>query len=127
MDWNVTVKDSTGKADQFDFGAGELDVDILESTRIDLDDRPVILRLPEDDASPNGTVTVRQLPVKGWVAYAKQPYKDEVMAGVRIYARGKIVSQTRDFDIPTGFTGEFKLRTYLTGSLKQTGWMQRRI
>ena len=56
------------------------------------------------------------LPVSGWVAYAKDPYKDEVMAGVRLYARGKIVAQTRDFEIKTGFTGEFKMRSYLTGS-----------
>ena len=39
------------------------------------------------------------------------------MAGVRIYARGKIVAQTRDFDIRTGFTGEFKMRSYLTGAI----------
>ena len=53
----------------------------------------------------------------GWVAYARDPYKDEVMAGVRLYARGKIVAQTRDFDIKTGFTGEFKMRSYLTGAI----------
>ena len=39
------------------------------------------------------------------------------MAGVRLYARGKIVAQTRDFDINTGFTGEFKMRSYLTGAI----------
>ncbi len=39
------------------------------------------------------------------------------MAGVRLYARGKIVAQTRDFDIKTGFTGEFKMRSYLTGEI----------
>ena len=39
------------------------------------------------------------------------------MAGVRIYTRGKIVTQTRDFNISTGFTGEFKLRSYLTGAI----------
>ncbi len=39
------------------------------------------------------------------------------MAGVRLYARGKIVAQTRDFDIKTGFTGEFKMRSYLTGAI----------
>ena len=25
----------------------------------------------------------------GWVAYSKKPYKDDLMAGVRIYCRGK--------------------------------------
>ena len=73
-------------------------------TRIEVDDRPV-------------KVEDQFLPVSGWVAYAKDPYKDEVMAGVRLYARGKIVAQTRDFDIKTGFTGEFKMRSYLTGEI----------
>jgi hypothetical protein len=53
----------------------------------------------------------------GWVAYSKQPYRDEAMAGVRIYARGKIVAQTRDFGIGHGFTGEFKLNSYLVGAI----------
>ena len=39
------------------------------------------------------------------------------MAGVRLFARGKIVAQTRDFDIKSGFTGEFKMRSYLTGEI----------
>lgn len=116
-DWNVTVKDTGGSGEQFDFGEGELDVSILEPTRIDVAGRPVVVRVPVDDSDPDGEVNERELSVTGWVAYARQPYKDEVMAGVRIYARGKIVSQTRDFNIPTGFTGEFKLRTYLTGQI----------
>ena len=80
-------------------------MDVLEQTRIDVGNRPVQV---SDD---------QYRAVSGWVAYAKDPYKDEVMAGVRIYARGKIVAQTRDFDIETGFTGEFKMRSYLTGAI----------
>jgi hypothetical protein len=57
------------------------------------------------------------LPVRGWVAYARDPYKDEAMAGVRIFARGKLVAQTRDFDIQSGFTGEYKMRSYLVGEV----------
>ncbi len=100
--WSVRLEDSIGKDDPISLGT--LNVDVLPCTRIEVDDRPV-------------KVEDRFLPVSGWVAYAKDPYKDEVMAGVRLYARGKIVAQTRDFDIKTGFTGEFKMRSYLTGAI----------
>ena len=100
--WSVRLVDSTGEEDPIDLGT--LNVDIMLGTRIEVDDRPV-------------KVEDQFLPVSGWVAYAKDPYKDEVMAGVRLYARGKIVAQTRDFDIKTGFTGEFKMRSYLTGAI----------
>ena len=100
--WSVRLEDSIGKDDPIDLGT--LNVDVLPGTRIEVDDRPV-------------KVEDQFLPVSGWVAYAKDPYKDEVMAGVRLYSRGKIVAQTRDFDIKTGFTGEFKMRSYLTGAI----------
>ena len=100
--WSVRLDDSTGENEPIDLGT--LNVDVMPGTRIEVDNRPV-------------KVEDRFLPVSGWVAYAKDPYKDEVMAGVRLYARGKIVAQTRDFDIKTGFTGEFKMRSYLTGAI----------
>ena len=102
-DWKVNISDSLGKSLSIELGT--LEVDVIEQTRIDVAKRPVKL---SDDQYRS---------VSGWVAYAKDPYKDEVMAGVRIYARGKIVAQTRDFDIKTGFTGEFKMRSYLTGAI----------
>ena len=102
INWSVQLKDSTGKDDPIDLGT--LNVDVMVGTRVEVDDRPV-------------EVEGQFLPVSGWVGYAKDPYKDEVMAGVRLYARGKIVAQTRDFDIKTGFTGEFKMRSYLTGAI----------
>ncbi len=100
--WSVRLEDTTGEEDPIDLGT--LNVDTLPGARIEVDDRPVKV-----DGQP--------LAVSGWVGYAKDPYKDEVMAGVRLYARGKIVAQTRDFDIKTGFTGEFKMRSYLTGAI----------
>lgn len=102
-DWKVKITDGSGHEAPIELSGAELEVGVLESTRVAVDDRPV--RLPDGST----------LPVSGWIAYAKEPYKDDVMAGVRIYARGKIVSQTRDFNVPTGFHGEFKLRSYLTG------------
>lgn len=76
----------------------------MDGTKIDVSDRPVIC-------------ADKVLPVTGWVAYSKHSYKDDTMAGIRIFARGKIVAQTRDFGIGTGFTGEYKLRTYLVGEI----------
>ena len=100
--WTVRLEDSSAKNELIELGT--LNVDLLDGTLIDVGDRPV-------------NVEGRFFPVSGWVAYAKDSYKDEVMAGIRLYARGKIVAQTRDFDIKTGFTGEFKMRSYLTGMI----------
>ncbi|MBI2788987.1 MAG: hypothetical protein HYX59_09930 [Elusimicrobia bacterium] len=59
----------------------------------------------------------RFYPIKGWVAYSKKPYKDELMAGVRIYCRGKIAAQTHIFNLRAGFTGEYDIRSYLVGEI----------
>ena len=55
--------------------------------------------------------------VTGWMAYSRAPYKDELMAGVRIYCRGKIAAQTSIFNQRAGFTGEHSVRSYLVGEL----------
>ena len=59
----------------------------------------------------------RFYPIIGWIAYAKEAYKDELMAGVRIYCRGKFAAQTTVFNRASGFTGEFGIRTYIIGEL----------
>ena len=56
-------------------------------------------------------------PVTGWVAYSDKPYKDDLMAGVRIYCRHKIAAQSRIFNMHAGFTGEHDIRSYLIGEL----------
>lgn len=56
-------------------------------------------------------------PITGWVGYSKHPYKDDLMAGVRIYCRGKIAAQTHIFNMKAGFTGEYDIRSYLVGEL----------
>lgn len=101
--WNVEVFDSLNLGNSFLIG--NLDISIMEGTQIDVADRPIEL---EDGG---------RLDVTGWVAYAREPYKDEAMAGVRIFTRGKLVAQTRDFDIPSGFTGEYKMRSYIVGEI----------
>ena len=64
----------------------------------------------------------RFYPVLGWIAYAKESYRDDLMAGVRIYCRGKIAAQTSVFNRKSGFTGEFNIRSYLVGEL-HTDWL----
>lgn len=107
-DWKVKVVDSVADdaagIETQQFYLGDLKVDMLEDTKISVDARPVEFE-------------ETYLPVSGWVGYAKDPYKDETMAGVRLFARGKLVAQTRDFGIAAGFTGEFKLRSYLVGAV----------
>src|SRR5436189_238138 len=56
-------------------------------------------------------------PLTGWIAYSQHPYKDDLMAGVRIYCRGKIAAQTHIFNMKAGFTGEYDIRSYLIGTL----------
>ena len=82
-----------------------MDVAVVEKTRINLFSRPVT------------TESGRQLQVAGWLAMAKDAYKNEETAGVRIYARNKLVATTRDFEQPAGFTGEFTIRSYLVGQV----------
>ena len=76
-----------------------------DETRVDLNDRPV--RFDEG----------KELPVEGYVAMAKQSYRNEDETGVRIYARNKLVAHTNDFGIPSGFTGEHTARSYLVGEI----------
>lgn len=59
----------------------------------------------------------KNFPVRGWVGYAREPYKDDLMAGVRIYCRGKIAAQTSVFNRRAGFTGEHDVRSYLVGEV----------
>jgi hypothetical protein len=59
----------------------------------------------------------KDYPLVGWVAYSKQPYKDDLMAGIRVYCRGKIAAQTSIFNMKAGFTGEYDVRSYLVGEL----------
>jgi hypothetical protein len=103
-DWRVDAVDSADPSNSFTVG-DELAIAVLEGTMTELDGRLIDLE--------DGT----RLPVRGWVGYARDPYKDEAMAGIRIFARGKLVAQTRDFDIQPGFTGEFKMRSYIVGQL----------
>ncbi|MFH8219848.1 ATP-binding protein [Streptomyces sp. NPDC018034] len=104
-DWNVQLHNTEETLFPESLHLGELDIEILEETKMIIDDRCV------------ETEGGEKLPISGWLAYTRKPYKDEAMAGIRIFSRGKIVSQTRDFGIPSGFHGEYSIRSYLVGEI----------
>lgn len=105
-DFKVSVEDTRNPEENPPFEIGSLDIPLMEGTRVDLSDEPV--PLPDEE---------RTLPVSGWMGLARGAYKNQEMAGVRIYARGKIVATTRAFGQSAGFTGEFTVRSYLVGEI----------
>lgn len=100
-DFSITVHDSR-TSESFDIP--KFQVEVNDATKIDVKGRPV-------------AYDGKSLPVTGWLAFGKKAIRDEEEAGVRIYARGKIVATTRDFEQPAGFTGEFTMRSYLVGEI----------
>lgn len=133
--WQIQLID-TGKPPE-DAGrsrtVGEFQVEVKPETKIIFDlektaggkkvKQPLIYRVFNADGSIRTDLEAqfshedKTYPVTGWVAYSKQPYKDELMAGVRIYCRGKIAAQTHIFNMKAGFTGEYDIRSYLVGEL----------
>ena len=103
--FKIVVEDSGDPKDKPGTTVTSVSIPVVDETRIDLASRPV----------PTNSGT--SLPVTGWIGMAKQGYKHEELAGVRIYARNKIVASTRDFGLMSGFTGENTLRSYLVGEL----------
>lgn len=100
-DFKIIVTDAITKETH---EVSELHIDLMDGTKIEIDNKPV----------PLGT---RCLPVMGWIAYARDPYKNEEVAGVRIYARKKLAATSRDFGRKSGFTGEFTIRSYMVGKI----------
>ncbi|MHB8618152.1 MAG: ATP-binding protein, partial [Chloroflexota bacterium] len=103
-DFAIRLRDTRVKPPE-DTPVKSYDVPVVEETRVDISEHPVTTDAGET------------FPVRGWLALAKSSYKNEELAGVRIYARGKIVATTRDFEQPAGFTGEFTMRSYLVGEV----------
>ena len=102
-DFKISVTDSKTEKEREVSG---LNVEIMDGTKIEVDEIPV----PLEGEDP--------LPVSGWIAYAKQSYRNEEMAGVRIYVRGKLAATSRDFGRRAGFTGELTIRTYMVGEIR---------
>jgi hypothetical protein len=120
-DFQVKIINSAAEeGEEKEWILGELDLEINEDTLVDLKDLGKSIEDDKGEKYELPVITLEDgsvLPVTGWIAYSKKSYKNEEMAGIRIYARGKIVSTTRDFGVTSGFTGEFKMRSYLIGEI----------
>jgi len=126
--WKIILRDSTKTAGDPDASrvVGRFDVNVMENTEIRFEPGPndeiagqVFDSFGKgvDGLNAGFTHEERNYPIKGWVGYSKHPYKDDLMAGVRIYCRGKIAAQTSIFNLKAGFTGEHDVRSYLVGEL----------
>lgn len=124
-DWKITLQDNVKTFGGVDYSriVGTFAVETMPNTRIlfryDGGTHEVIG--PDEsmifDLNPGFEYNDRFYSINGWVAYAKHPYKDDLMAGIRIYCRGKIAAQTSVFGRRAGFTGEHNVRSYLVGEL----------
>jgi Histidine kinase-, DNA gyrase B-, and HSP90-like ATPase len=126
--WKIELVDSikTPSDPQHRALVGQFAINTMENTKIlfkpgkngEIDKKAVDEDGQPIDGTTSGfTYDGKNYPVRGWVAYAKEPYKDDLMAGVRIYCRGKIAAQTNVFNRRAGFTGEHDVRSYLVGEL----------
>ena len=128
--WSVKLIDSlkTQEDDAHSRVVGEFSVEKMDNTEILLGEdhetngtSNYLAKGPDskkmDDMRAGFEYEGKFYPVTGWVAYSKHPYKDDLMAGVRIYCRGKIAAQTSIFNMKAGFTGEYDIRSYLIGEL----------
>ena len=125
-DWSIDLMDTTKTTSNpaSSRTVGQFTVDTMPGTKLlfqaNQDNNPET----QDD---NGN-RVAQVPpgfeldgkfygITGWIAYSREPYRDDLMAGIRIYCRGKIAAQTAIFNRKAGFTGEHSVRSYLVGEL----------
>jgi len=132
--WRIILRDSNKKPSDVDYEriVGAFETKVKPGTKITFKRLPTAAedsRDPADfvvkgpsginvgDAQAGFTFEDKFYPIMGWVAYAKEPYKDDLMAGVRIYCRGKIAAQSAVFNLKAGFTGEHDVRSYLIGEL----------
>lgn len=104
-DFKIWIEDTRDPANNPTKLVEPVSVDVVLETKIDLATKPIT------------TESGQTLHATGWLAMARNSYKNEEFAGVRIYARNKIVATTRDFEQPAGFTGEFTIRSYLVGEV----------
>lgn len=137
--WELVLRDSekTASAPGATRTVGALSIDLKENTKIEfrekLDDDnksydPKQFAAYSEDGSERTDVKAtfehegKEYPVFGWMGYSREPYRDSLMAGVRIYCRGKIAAQTNIFNMGAGFTGEHDVRSYLVGVL-EADWL----
>ena len=118
-DWQIQLVDST-KSGVPPHAVGDFDIETMPNTKLQFQPDGAVLGPdgnPATDLRAGFEHEDEFRTVTGWMAYSKAPYKDELMAGVRIYCRGKIAAQTSIFNQRAGFTGEHNVRSYLVGEL----------
>lgn len=131
--WRIVARDTTMEpsSEAHDTVVGQFSIDLMEASRIEFrgPDRPNFTTKDDSGFNVNSSKSLNRahhagfyhdgkfFPITGWVAYAKKPYKDELMAGIRIYCRGKFAAQTALFNRNAGFTGEYNIRSYLVGEI----------
>jgi hypothetical protein len=133
-DWRIVLRDSqkTAGAKDSTCSVGTFPIDLKEGTKVEFREeltprgksynpRKFSAFGPDGNIRTDLSATFEyegaEYPLTGWVGYSKQPYRDDLMAGIRIYCRGKIAAQTRIFNMKAGFTGEYDIRSYLVGVL----------
>ena len=137
--WKINLRDTQKKPGDTEYArtVGQFEVEANKATKISFllkKGAATESRNPSDYSvdgpdkidlnglSPGFEYEDRFYPITGWVGYAIKPYKDELMAGIRIYCRGKIAAQTKLFELTAGFTGEHDVRSYLIGEI-HTDWL----
>lgn len=132
--WKLVLRDNQKTAADPDATrtVGELNIELRLGTRIEFREEltpknksyspPKYLAFDEGgkamkDLKGSFEFEGKEYPVTGWVGYSKVPYRDQQMAGVRIYCRGKLTAQTLIFGRKAGFTGEYDIRSYFVGML----------
>ena len=104
-DFKIRVVDNKDENPEKEFYIHQVKIETMEGTKIEAKEMPPF------------TLNGKEYHVEGWIGMAKESYKNEEFAGVRIYVREKLAAVTRDFGIPTGFPGEFVARSYLVGKI----------
>lgn len=123
--WKIVLEDNTQTSSETSRRpVGAFDVETMPNTRITFQKyEPNSTQVIGPEGDPIADLQAgfdhdgKLYPITGWIAYSKEPYKDDLMAGVRIYCRGKIAAQTSVFNRRAGFTGEHSIRSYLVGEL----------
>lgn len=122
QDWEIILFDSTKTEDDADYcrEVGSFDIITMPDTRITFDEDGSAYKFDGNifpDLKAGFELNEEFYPITGWAAYSKDPYKDDLMAGIRIYCRGKIAAQTTVFNRGASFSGEYSIRSYLVGEI----------
>lgn len=121
--WRIDLVDNQKSSTRRTVGEFSSSIAKMQGTEIRFESKngkPVALESDgtvASDITPGFDLNGHLYPVTGWVAYSKEPYKDDLMAGIRIYCHGKIAAQTAIFNHKAGFHGEYDIRSYLVGEL----------